>query len=181
MNKSRYFGTFDTELLTPITMINSRVLIFCTVFFFAACSSNDQPDSSGDQASTERNNEISERDSREIKLEPLKLNDGNPWEVSEVIYNRVTSMQNMVSEVLGAEKEADYRILANSLDQQVNTLLKYSSEEGSGGEELNIWLRRLNIRIRALREAPDAERAREATAQIGNSFKEFESYFQLRQ
>ena len=106
----------------------------------------------------------------------LSLNDGERWVADDHTRSIVEKMKSEVSE-FDKSPEKDYKVLSDSLTNQLNVLIAGCTMKGPAHDELHKWLVPLTENLKAL-STNDEAATHAAVNSIKTSLDSFDSFFQ---
>lgn len=128
------------------------------------------------QLTTEENTVQSEQTQNEQVSDKIQLNNNEKWKVNHEMKPYVLQGEELVNSYLQSNN-TDYVTLAKQLKDLNNKLIKSCTMEGASHDELHKWLHPHLEMVGGLDTITDAEKAKETTKNIANSYQMYHQYF----
>ncbi|MBK6930922.1 MAG: hypothetical protein IPH12_08595 [Saprospirales bacterium] len=107
----------------------------------------------------------------------LKLNNGEKWKVNAEMKPHIERGNKILDDYL-VQQSANWRELAEKLKSENENLIKSCTMKGQSHDELHKWLHPHMELIDKLSTATNLMEAETLIAQIGQSFKTYQTYFE---
>lgn len=112
-----------------------------------------------------------------VDTDVLSLNDGQKWVADDHTRSVVEKMKSELSE-FDKSTEKDYKVLSDSLTNQLNVLIAGCTMKGPAHDELHKWLMPVTENVKALSVTDDVAEKSSAVMAIKTSLDSFDAFFQ---
>lgn len=151
-------------------------ILFFVVLLIAGCSHSSGHEHQDD--THDHTSDTHKHDQDDTKLEAsLSLNNGSRWKVNETMMPFVTKMEKDIYGI-NPESVEDAKLLAETLQQRIDSLTSNCTMDGQAHEELHKWLLPHIELVKALSEANSLEASATIQEDLKQSMKTFEQYFE---
>lgn len=138
--------------------------ILLSIFFLFSCNN---------KAKTETNVPVATEEHQHSDDEAIQLNEGKKWKVDEKMMAHIRTMEKDIASFDNLKPE-NYPILAADLKKNLDLLTSNCTMKGQAHDELHKWL----LPFIDLADNFSKDKSAEQFAEIQNSFKTFNQYFE---
>jgi hypothetical protein len=151
-------------------MITFKQVTFITILFFFSCTSKEEKTKNLEQ-DLEHNEQTSHAEDSSIEL-----NNGNKWLINAEMKLPLVLLEKDLANFKG-EKLAEYLILADAIQKNLNLLVSSCTMDGKAHDELHKWLIPLILVVKDFKESKNLDDAKLKLDEINKSLKLFNTYF----
>ena len=138
--------------------------IALSIFFLFSCNN---------KAKTETNEPVATEEHQHSDDEAIQLNEGKKWKVDENMMAHIRTMEKDIASFDNSKPE-NYPVLAADLKKNLDLLTSNCTMKGQAHDELHKWL----LPFLDLADNFSKDKSAEQFAEIQNSFKTFNQYFE---
>lgn len=160
-----------------------NIFLTAGIFLFIACSQSPQPEGNHNHAMGQHTSHKHDRETEAHRHESaahnLALNSGQKWETDESTRAHAAELNEQIdafSEKPAPEKE-DFHLLAQTMQEELNQLIKDCRMKGPEHDALHLWLEPVLASVKKLSETDSEEAAGNVFTELSKNTGKFNQYF----